>query len=101
MFWVNSLFTSHILDVTPAESAAVLQFLFDHIKKQQFTVRFRWEPRSVAMWDNRATAHLALSAVQLADGTQPRILDRITVLGDQVRGSNGLSSYALGAATEC
>ena len=30
----------------------------DQLERPQFQVRFRWEPDSIAFWDNRATAHL-------------------------------------------
>ena len=57
--FVNPGFTSHIVDVTPRESAAILDLLYAEITRHEYTVRFRWEPGSVAFWDNRATAHLA------------------------------------------
>lgn len=58
--FVNRLFTSHINELSEAESAALLAFLYDHAEKPDFQVRFRWKPNSVAFWDNRAVQHLAI-----------------------------------------
>lgn len=58
--FVNRIFTARINGVTASESSALLQFLFDHIAKPEFQVRFRWQPGSVAFWDNRAVQHYAI-----------------------------------------
>ena len=58
--FVNEIFTSHIVDLEPAESDAMLQFLFRHIRQPQFQCRFRWRANSVAFWDNRVTQHMAM-----------------------------------------
>ncbi len=60
MLFVNKGFTSHINELPPAESEAVLGFLYQHVQNAYFQVRFRWEPHSVAFWDNRCTQHLAI-----------------------------------------
>lgn len=78
--YVNRGFTARINELAPAESDAVLKFLFDHCANEYFQVRFRWEPHSVAFWDNRCTQHLAIwdyfpqvrsgYRVQIEDGAQ-------------------------------
>jgi taurine dioxygenase len=60
MLFVNRIFTTRINGVTAAESTALLRFLFDHIAKPEFQVRFHWRPGSVAFWDNRAVQHYAI-----------------------------------------
>lgn len=55
--FVNKLFTTHIVELDPAESTSVLSFLFNHITTDEFTYRFSWEPNSIAIWDNRSTQH--------------------------------------------
>lgn len=60
VLFVNKGFTSHINELPPAESEAVLRFLYEHVQNAWFQVRFRWEPHSVAFWDNRCTQHLAI-----------------------------------------
>lgn len=57
---VNRGFTSHILELSERESRHVLEFLYQHIEDQRFQVRFRWEPHSVAFWDNRSSQHFAV-----------------------------------------
>ena len=58
--FVNRNFTQRINDLSDEEGRAVLEFLFDHGTKPDFQVRFRWQPDSVAFWDNRAVQHLAV-----------------------------------------
>ncbi|WP_416897642.1 MAG: TauD/TfdA dioxygenase family protein [Minwuia sp.] len=58
--FVNENFTSHIEGIPRDESDAILQFLYRHMAKPQFHCRFRWKPKSVAMWDNRCTLHHAM-----------------------------------------
>ncbi|MDG3439692.1 TauD/TfdA dioxygenase family protein [Nitrospirillum amazonense] len=58
--FVNSSYTTRIEGVPEEESKAVLGLLFDHVKNPNFQIRFRWEPYSVAFWDNRAVQHLAV-----------------------------------------
>ncbi len=74
--FVNEGFTTRIVDVTEKESAALLSFLFAHITKPEFQVRWRWQPNDVAIWDNRVTQHYA-NADYLP---QRRIMHRATIL---------------------
>jgi taurine dioxygenase len=58
--FVNREFTSHINEVPPTESRGVLEFLYDHIARPHWNMRFRWTPHSIAFWDNRCTQHYAI-----------------------------------------
>ncbi len=78
VLFVNRNFTTHIDGLTEDESESLLQMLYAHISKPEFCVRFRWEPASVALWDNRATQHCAI-----ADYTERRILHRCILVGDR------------------
>lgn len=60
LIFVNIDFTSHINEVSPAESAAILSFLYDHCIRAEWTCRFHWTPHSIAFWDNRCTQHKAI-----------------------------------------
>ena len=58
--FVNKFFTTRIEDLEPQESKAVLDFLFAHIEKTEFQIRYRWNENDMAFWDNRCTIHKAL-----------------------------------------
>jgi alpha-ketoglutarate-dependent taurine dioxygenase len=90
--FVNPNFTSHILELSRKEGAHVLALLSEHLISPEFTCRFRWEPGSVAFWDNRATCHLV--PVDIPEG-MTRTMQRITLAGDTPVGADGLSSYSL------
>jgi len=77
--FVNSAFTKRIEGMKPAESAALLGFLFEHVTSPEFTCRFRWRKDSIAMWDNRCTQHRVV-----ADNlTAYRRMERATLVGDR------------------
>jgi taurine dioxygenase len=59
--FVNSGFTARILELTEKESDALLAFLFAHLAKPEFTIRWRWKLGDVAFWDNRLSPHYATS----------------------------------------
>jgi taurine dioxygenase len=58
--FVNPEFTSHINDIPAGESRAILEFLYDHIARPHWSMRFRWTPHAIAFWDNRCTQHFAI-----------------------------------------
>ncbi|GAA1539523.1 TauD/TfdA dioxygenase family protein [Nocardioides humi] len=60
------------------ESIALFNLLQNRITKLENTVRWRWAPGDVAMWDNRSTQHYAVADFD----HQPREMRRITVQGD-------------------
>ena len=60
LIFVNSSYTTHIVGVSKDESAAILGYLYKHCSNANFQVRFRWQPNSVAFWDNRCTWHQAM-----------------------------------------
>jgi taurine dioxygenase len=58
--YVNRGFTSHINELPTEEGNALLQFLYTHCERPEWSMRFTWEPDTVAFWDNRCTQHLAI-----------------------------------------
>lgn len=58
--FVNRGFTTRILGVPMDESDAILRYLFDHAANPLFQCRFRWQPNSIAFWDNRCVQHRAM-----------------------------------------
>jgi taurine dioxygenase len=95
--FVNPAKTDHILGVSPFESRWILEFLFDHLSRTEFTVRLKWEPGSVAFWDNRATAHLPPQDLG-ALGEVERVLYRVTLIGDVPVGPDGRQSELIEGA---
>jgi alpha-ketoglutarate-dependent taurine dioxygenase len=91
--YVSPTFLKHIVGVTPRESQALLELLWEHVTRPEFTVRFKWEPGSIAFWDNRATAHLAPS--DIFDLEFDRQLYRTTLVGDVPVGPDGRESVAI------
>ena len=83
--FVNPVYTERFSDMTAEESAPLLRFLFDHAVKPEFVCRLRWQPGTLAMWDNRCLLHLAVNDY---DG-QRRLLHRTTVAGDRPVGPHG------------
>ena len=79
--FVNSVFTKGIVGMKPAESRALLGFLYEHVATPDFSCRFRWRKDSLAMWDNRCTQHRVL-----ADALpEYRRMERVTLIGDAPR----------------
>ncbi|MDH6695816.1 TauD/TfdA family dioxygenase [Streptomyces sp. MAA16] len=76
--FVNPGFTSHITGVSEHESRGILDILYAHLTKPEHTVRHRWQPGDIAIWDNRATSHYANRDY----GDQHRVMHRITLRGD-------------------
>lgn len=58
--FINPIFTTRINGLPRLESDALLRMLHEHCAMADYHVRFRWQPNSVAFWDNRAVQHLAI-----------------------------------------
>ena len=76
---VNQSFTRNIVNESQGPSDHILQFLFQHISKPEFQVRFHWEDNSVAIWDNRITQHYAVFDYL----PEFRHMQRVTVVNDK------------------
>ncbi|WP_081674049.1 taurine dioxygenase [Novosphingobium lindaniclasticum] len=79
--FVNEGFTSCINELSGRESKFLLEFLFQHIAKPEFTIRWQWQVGDIAFWDNRSTQHYAV------DDYRPnhRVMHRATIIGDVPR----------------
>ena len=82
--YINQHFTRRIVELSAEESEAVLKYLIGWISHPKFSVRYRWRPGTVCMWDNRCTQHMVLN-----DFTGERVIQRVTVTGDKVFGVKG------------
>jgi taurine dioxygenase len=77
--YVNVAHTSHFKGMTEEESAPILNYLFHHQTRAEFTCRFVWRPGSLAFWDNRAVQH---NPVNDYHGFR-RVMRRISLAGDR------------------
>jgi taurine dioxygenase len=77
--YVNVAHTVRFKDMSEEESAPILDFLFRHQIRPEFTCRFHWEPGSIAFWDNRCAQH---NPVNDYHGYR-RLMHRITLKGDK------------------
>jgi taurine dioxygenase len=77
--FVNGEFTLHIDGLPREEGRAILDFLCEFATREEFQVRFRWEPHSIAFWDNRSVQHQALWDYY----PKTRSGRRVTIKGDR------------------
>jgi taurine dioxygenase len=81
LLYVNASYTVGFEGMTEAESKPLLGYLLEHGHRPEFTCRFRWEPGSIALWDNRCTQH---NPVNDYHGFR-RVMHRVTLAGDVPR----------------
>jgi taurine dioxygenase len=77
--FVNRTFTTRIAGLKKHESSAILEMLYRHIETPEFAVRFKWQPNSVAFWDNRCAQHQAVWDYF----PNKRYGHRVTICGDK------------------
>jgi len=93
VLYVSPAFLRQIVGLSARESQVLLELLWEHIVRPEFVVRFRWRAGDVAIWDNRATAHLAPEDIFETDFD--RQLYRVTLVGDVPIGVDGSESKAI------
>ncbi len=86
LLFVSSGFTIRFEDMTVEESRPLLDYLYQHQRRPEFTCRFRWREDSIAFWDNRCTQHFAIA--DFHDGPNGhadmrRVMHRVTIDGDR------------------
>jgi taurine dioxygenase len=82
-------FVQRFVSLPKSDSAQLFSLLQGYVTRLENTVRWRWSVGDVAIWDNRATQHIAVNDW----GDQPRILRRVTVAGDLPIGIDGTRSF--------
>lgn len=79
--YLSGAHTDCILGMTREESAPILNYLFRHQVRPEFTCRFRWSDGALAFWDNRAAMHNPINDYH----GHRRLLHRVTLAGDRPR----------------
>ena len=75
--YVNPGFTVRFEGWTEEDSRPLLDYLYRHAVRPEFTCRFQWREGSLAFWDNRSTWHFAVNDYH----GERRLLHRITIAG--------------------
>lgn len=79
--YVNEPFTVGIEGMLEEESEPILRYLVQHAIQPDICCSFRWEPGSIAFWDNRCLQHYALNDYP----GERRVMWRLTINGDKPR----------------
>lgn len=77
--FVSVAHTARFDGMTEEESRPLLQFLFAHQVRPEFTCRLRWEVGTIALWDNRCAMHNPINDYH----GHRRLMHRITLAGDR------------------
>jgi taurine dioxygenase len=77
--YVSEMTTIGIAGMTEEESRPILEYLYRHSVRPEFTYRHRWRNGDLLAWDNRCAMHLALDDYDLR---VPRHMYRTTLLGE-------------------
>ncbi|MDG2004664.1 MAG: TauD/TfdA family dioxygenase [Novosphingobium sp.] len=76
--FVNELWTEKIVGVSSHESQSILDMLWKHSQRPEFTMRWKWQVNDIVMWDNMAFQHYAVN-----DYEGSRVLQKGYVKGDR------------------
>jgi len=77
--FVNPAHTARIDGMTEGLGEALLEQLFVHQIRPEFTCRVRWKPGTLAIWDNRQLLHFPINDYH----GHRRVMHRITLAGDE------------------
>ncbi|MFW8565442.1 TauD/TfdA dioxygenase family protein [Orrella sp. 11846] len=76
--FVNFAHTTQFSGWSEEESAPLLNYLYEHQVRPEFTCRFNWAINSMAFWDNRRVLHNPVNDYH----GHKRLLHRVTLQGD-------------------
>jgi len=93
VLFASPSFLKSIVGLTPRESTKMLEILWEHVVRPEYTVRFKWNAGDIAFWDNRSTSHLA--PTDIFQSEFDRQLYRITLVGQPLVGVDGRPSVAI------
>ena len=81
VLYVSEGWTKCVVGMPPAQSMLLLALLYDHIRSPLYSMRWRWQPGDVALWDNRCLQHFAVP-----DYDSGRYFQRVVTAGERPRG---------------
>jgi taurine dioxygenase len=84
-------FAQTVVGLGPQASRDLIRILQEYVTRPENTVRWRWRAGDLAIWDNRATQHIAVYDY----GDAHRRAERVTVAGPVPVGVDGRPSVAL------
>jgi alpha-ketoglutarate-dependent taurine dioxygenase len=93
VLFASPSYIKSIVGLTPREGQKLLEFIWEHVTRPEYTVRFKWNEGDIAFWDNRSTSHLAPTDIFQSDFD--RQLYRITLVGQPLVGVDGRPSTAI------
>ena len=82
MLFINPTYTTRFKGMTVKQSKPLLDELYAHCVRPEFSCRVRWCCNTVALWDNRCTIHYAVNDY---DGYR-RLMYRTTIAGERPLG---------------
>jgi alpha-ketoglutarate-dependent taurine dioxygenase len=77
--FLSPVHTSHVVGLSPAESATLLDELTAFATQEKYLYKHRWWPGDVMMWDNRSLMHWAQP---FDERSSRRVMHRTTLAGD-------------------
>jgi len=77
VLYCNPGYAMHIEGLEPAESDALLEFLFRHQAREEYLYSHAWTPGDLLVWDNIGTVHNAKADYGPAE---PRFILRVQVM---------------------
>ncbi len=75
--FINSGHTVRFKEMTEDESAPILDYLYQHQVRPEFTYRFTWQVGSIAFWDNFSCQHNPVNDYH----NYKRVMHRVTIGG--------------------
>jgi taurine dioxygenase len=93
VLFASPSYIKSIVGLTPREGQKLLELIWEHVTRPEYTVRFKWNAGDIAFWDNRSTSHLAPTDIFQSDFD--RQLYRITLVGQPLVGVDGRLSTAI------
>jgi taurine dioxygenase len=92
--YVNESFSARVVGMSPRDSEDLLEYLFAHLRRPEFSFTQHWRTRDFVVWDNSATQHLATFDY----GDIPRRLHRCSTFGPVPEGpgrnlNNSMSAH--------